>query len=1298
MASTVDTYSEGKFAIHIGKQKFTDKKDAGVALVAEATAEANIQGYTSIGKFAGFEMRVIKTDEGIKGVLQGKQSYPFNIYTGNTTFGINHLISVVEGISESVNTWNAKLKATEADRAEQEKLMNEPFAKQAELEQKRLRYKEVMDILNPKEEQSAAVLDDEKEQAQSREYLREQNQQRTATLSDREVLELAAKDIRVSDLSEAEQNALGIFEQRLDKLKKLQEDRAEQGRLYKDQQFGAKVDRNAAAETLNRMKVLDDQIKRATADVLTVEEKEVLKRVLQKARKVVETQERKHGKELLDRWRERRQNAAAIKKYRDRLRGDVDELSNWILRPNNKDTLKHVPDALKNTVIPFLSSINFMSKRSLNGGDATVSDKTFIKNTKALNAALKTNIDIYGMYSGYNDLPPNFMERLNTFIESAQKLVDNSEGEFIINKMTSEELKELSQIVRTLKKYIMQINRFHSNAMYQHVYEAGDDSIHFLAGLDNAGSHAGKVSNFVLWQQMRPAYAFERFGEGGQAIYDELRRGQAKLAFNTKEIQSFAEKAYSAKEVKAWEDEIKEFSLGGDIVKIPVSGIMSLYELSKDPEALVHINGGGIRVATYTHKGKKISDIGHIITPGDLKTILSSLTQRQMEVADRLQKYMASQGAKWGNHVSVARFGEELFTKEHYFPINSDGRHLQATAEEHPSAAALYALLNMSFTKSRQEGANNRIVIYSIFDVFANHMASMAQYNAMALPVLDALKWFNYQQIAIDEGGRKEVLGSVREQMSRVYGVPEETRPGSGKQGYAETFVVNIIKAFNGTEAQGTPYDTFALKSLRRYNMAQVAYNLRVVVQQPLAITRAALLIDYGSIMKGFKLKPSEIRKNVEEMQKYSGIAAWKSLGFYDVNISRGLTSLIKHDETFMDKVGDYGMWGAEKSDILAWASMWSACKEEVAKKEHHTPESEGFYEAVTKLFEDVIYKTQVVDSILTKNEFMRDKGFAARAIGSFMSEPTTTASMAIDAFDKFYLDIKRGMTRQQAWQKNKRKIGRMLYVYGVSAVILAAAQAAADAFRDDDEYENYGEKWVEAFIGNIIDELMPFNKLPIVSDVYEFAKSMLEKIGVDTYGTPPQTLYMQWRDSFVKGVEIIYDKIMGEDTGYTWYGGISKLLQAVSGMTGLPMASSTREIITLWNNTIGAMAPSLKVKTYDPGDRSEIKYAYEDGYLSEEEATDLLLEKGLAETENEAYFIIKGWEAGDGYSRYDAVYDAVLNNGDIQAAIDELVAHGYTRKEVLSQIKRKLKEWYEAGKITEQEYYDMMRRATNSK
>jgi N12 class adenine-specific DNA methylase len=1292
MLAIKDTYSEGKFSITVGKQKFTEKKDAGVALMAEATAKATEENYTSIGSFAGFDVRVIKSFEGIKGLIVGKQGYSFNTYPNNTTFMINHLISVVESITEKVNMWNAQLTETKKDMAEQEKLINEPFAKQAELDEKRKRYNEVMEILNPKEEQSLDSVAEDTVQEQSREYLEdEQYQQRTDTLTDREVLELASNEIKVSDLNQAERDALTIFQDRLSKLKDLQEERAEQGRLYKEHQFGTKVDRAAASSTLNRMHILDNQIKKATADVLTVEEKEVLKRVLSKARKVVEVQERQHGQEILNRWRDRRNNAAAIKKYRDRLRGDVDELTNWIIGPNNKDIAKHVPDVLKNSVIPFLSSINFMSKRSLKGGDATVSDKEFIKRIDALKSAIKTNIDVYGMYSGYNDLPPDFMESLENFRNAAQSLLDKSTGEFIINQMTSGELKELSKVVRTLKKYIMQINRFHNNAMYQHVYEAGDNSIDFLKELDNAGSHTNSASNFVFWQQIRPAYAFERFGEGGQAIYDGLRKGQSKLAFNTKEIESFAKKAYTEKEVKAWEKDIKEFNLGRDIVRIPVSYLMSFYELSKDPEALEHINGEGIRVATYTRNGKKISDVGHILTVGEFNQLIGSLTDRQREVADSLQKYMAEQGGKWGNYVSVARFGEELFTNKNYFPINSDGRHLSATAEEHPSAAALYALLNMSFTKSRKEGANNRIVIYSIFDVFANHMASMAQYNAMALPILDALKWFNYQQVFIDDEGNKTVIASVREQMSRVYGVPEETKPGSGKQGYAESFIVNIIKSFNGTAAQGTPYDSFGLKWLHRYNVAQVSYNLRVVVQQPLAITRAGMLVNYTSIIKGMKLKPAAIKKNIEEMQSYSGIAAWKSLGFYDVNISRGLAQLIKHDSNWLDKIGDVGMWGAEKADILTWAAIWSAAKEEVIKKQHLTSSSEGFYEAVTKLFEDIIYKTQVVDSVLTKNEFMRDKGAFARFIGSFMSEPTTNASMAIDAIDKYHLDIKRGMSRQQAWQKNGKMIGRTIYVFAVGAVLLAAIQAAADALRDDDEYEELDEKWLEAFGGNLVDELMPFNKLPIMADFYDLAKEIASIFGVDTYGNPPQSVFMQWYDSLVKGIEIIHDKATDEDTNYTYYGGIYKLLQAISGMSGMPMASATREIITAWNNTVGAMAPSLKVKTYEPSELSEIKYAYVDGYLTYEEAVEHLLEKGLVDTENEAYFIIQGWEVGEGYSRYDKIYDVILNGGNFDAAMEELTSRGYSDKDVLSQVKSQIGEWYQSGKVSKSQAVEML-------
>ena len=1446
------TYSKEKFAITIGKTNYSDKQEAGTALIAAAQAQAKEGEYTDIGSFAGFTLRVVKTKDGIEGMVAGAGNYKFKTYPLNPTFGINHLAAVVEGFEENMEHWSKNLSEVRNDLATQKQLAAEPFAQADILKEKRARYNEVMYILNPPAEQT--VVEDEG-QHQRRKYFNKdkhpttaaewsafnrsfanqtnslktgemrpiiintadyvylvmadgymsgditakiridgneealrdirkefkngtftgtktfdtwaqtvrtdrgrdgwdhagarytgetgraddvdggasgrdtsgdyweddgyfsdeqfiedlpdgaisiddygniivkgQHQRRRSPLTDREVLLKAAEEVKTHDWTPAEKDTLEIIQKRLVKLEDLQSQRAEQGRLYKEQQFGTKVDRAAAAQTLERMKTLDAQIEKASADVLSVEEKTALKRVLQKARAIVEQQERLQGQENLKRWRERRNDAAAIKKYRDRLRGDVDELTNWILHPDNKSTVKHIPDALKETVIPFLSSINFMSKRSLTGGNHTQADKAFMEQTRRLAKVMENTADIDEMYSNYTDLPPDFMKNLRSFMDTAQSIVDSNSGDFIINQMTAEELQKLSKVVRTLKKWIMQMNRFHVNAMFQHVHEASEDSMDFMSQLKPA-ENTGGISNFLLWQQMRPAYAFERFGAGGEAIYDGLRRGQATLAFNTQKIIEFSEKAYTTAEVKAWENEVKTIRIGpGKTVTMRVSQIMSLYELNKREQAKGHILGEGIRVATFKNGKQKISDVGQTLTPGELNMILRELTPRQKEVADKLQQFMEKQGGAWGNHVTVARFGEKQFGEEHYFPINSDGRHLSVDANEMPGSAALYALLNMGFTKQTQENAKNRIVVYSIFDVFSNHMASMAQYNAFALPVVDALKWFNYQRKSEpDENGYRAVLGSVREQMDRAFGVPEESRPGSGRRGYAQNFVINIIKAFNGTEAQGTPYDGLGMQTLHQYNRAQVAYNFRVVVQQPLAITRAAMLVDYASIIKGMKLNPAAIQQNIREMRMHSGIAAWKSLGFYDVNISRGLTSMIKHDDTALDKITDVGMWGAEKADTLTWAAIWSAAKEEVKRKQHISPKDEGFYEAVTKLFEEIIYKTQVVDSVLTKNEFMRDKGFFARAVGSFMSEPTTTASMLVDAYDKYHMDMQRGLTRQQAWNKNGKMIVRTAYVYGIGAVILAAVQAIADAFRDDDDYQTFIEKWLEAFGGNLVDELMPFNKLPIVSDFYELVKELLSKLGVDTYGNPPQSVFMQWYDSLVKGVEILHDRIAGEDTNYTWYGGAYRLLQAISGMSGLPMAAATREIVTAWNTIVGGMAPSLKIKTYEPSAIAQIKYAYQDGYLTDEEATAELIGQGLVDTEAEAYWTVQGWEAGDGYSRYDAIHDAVRNGGDFDAAMDELTAHGYKEKDVLTQVKSQIGTWYKDGEITKQQAIDML-------
>ena len=599
----------------------------------------------------------------------------------------------------------------------------------------------------------------------------EQYQQRTDTLTDRRVLELAAEDVRIDDLTQGEVYALDVFKKRLEAIRDLQTQRKEQGQLYKEQQFGSKTDKAEAVKTLNRMKILDDQIKKASAELLSVEEKEVLKRVLQRARKVIEAKDREETKEILRRQSERRKESEAVRKYRQRIKLDVSDISSWITNPNNKTSVNRVPDVLKNSVIPFLTSIDFTSKRQLRGGAATRADREFANRLEKLQGALKTNGEVNGLYSGYNDLPPNFTERLQSFVNAVHTLTQGENDGYVINRMTGEQLKELSKIVRTLKKFIKEMNVFHYNAVFSHVSDAAENTISSLREIGDAGNFENGVSNFIFWRNVRPAYAFERFGEGGKAIYDEFRRAQSTLAFHAKEIIDFAEKAYTTEEVKTWRKDYKEFNLDGDTVKMPVSYIMGLYELSKQPDSLRHILGDGIRIARHTFGKEKIQDVGHRLSESDVQEIIGVLTERQKEVADALQSFMATQGAAWGNYVSVKRFGERLFTNPQYYPISSDGRYLESTADEQPQAASLYALLNMSFTKRRNENADNRIVIFDIFDVFANHMASMAQYNAFALPILDALKWFNYKQILIDETtGAKEVIGSVRDEMNRVYG------------------------------------------------------------------------------------------------------------------------------------------------------------------------------------------------------------------------------------------------------------------------------------------------------------------------------------------------------------------------------------------------------------------------------------------------------------------------------------------------------------------------------------------------
>lgn len=1009
------------------------------------------------------------------------------------------------------------------------------------------------------------------------------------------------------------------------------------------------------------------EVSRYQAAVARAESGQTAQFVLRKARDLAMRNMRRAEHEAVTAYRMQRDEKTAAAINRKYIQREARDLREWMLKPDRKNYMKHVPLPFQEALVGFLESIDESSERKLKGGEPTRADMRMIQNMNKLRRVIAgtdpdTNDPVFF------DLPVGFEDQLSNQIEQIQMAISMSTATdgYVLNRMNSDQLKALREIIKILKRSIKNFNAFYNQSLYAHVYEAAEETINTLSRIDEYRNNetTDRLSNFVNWQNLRPAYGFERFGDGGRAVWNSIKQGQSKLAFLAKEIIDFSKQAFDAKEAKEWNEDVRTISLpSGGTVRMSIAQIMSLYELNKRDQARIHLYGGGFRPTNIKVGKRTVQNSNHTVSEADVDAIISELSDRQKQVADALQQFMATRGGELGNEVSQRRFLLNQFTDEHYFPINSDGRNIAITeANEKMSSSTLFALINSSFTQDLNPNANNALAVYPIFEVFSNHMADMAQYNAFALPVIDALKWLNYREF--DEEGNATGR-SVRQAMMDAYGFKE------GGAGYAVDFVKGILAALNGTETQGSKYDSILTQALHHFNATRVAFNGRVIVQQPLAIARAAIVMNPADLVTG--IKPARIRSNIEEMRQYSGLALWKSLGFFDVNISNSLSNMIAQNDTWTQRLTEVGLKGAEFGDTITWATMWEAAKNQATRENY---QGEQLLQRAAEIFDNVIYKTQVVDSALTKSEFMRQKKLANRLFSSFMAEPTTTASMLSDAMFKYRTDI-REHGRSGAWKRNWTNLARTTLVFAVTALLNASITAVYDAHRDDDDYQTFWEKVLEHFKSNVVQELNPGRLLPMISDAVEFVEYILRRDffgDKDAYYNPvtlaPQALTAV--DSASKKIKKLID---GEKNVSNIYAAVSKLLDAVSGITGIPAYPILREIKDFWNQTAGRINNKWKVRAYDPGQKTRIKDAFMSGYLTTDEARDEIAKE---EPDNpDAPNIVGEWASErDLGIKYDKLDDAYLSD-DItyDDLVESYVKFGYMSQEDAEE-KARLIDW----------------------
>lgn len=817
-------------------------------------------------------------------------------------------------------------------------------------------------------------------------------------------------------------------------------------------------------------------------------------------------------------------------------------LADWYVT-NSKD--KHIPDVLKGPVKNLIDAIDFSSKRLLDKNIPTQKD---ISLAKALNKVRNMMIDAS---KGNADLVQLYGHNLDEDIEKMMDSIDMmdrtiADNEYILQKMSLEDLATLDKMVKAIKASVSKMNKFH---IVNHAKGIASLSQTAMVEMDKLGKAKvyeglrGKIDKTLMWNNAIPVYAFKRFGEAGTKVFEALQDGWDKFAFNVKKILDFAEKTYTSKEVEEWEATVKTFDIRvpateDDLanpdykpqfqkVQMTIPQIMSLHCLYKREQAKQHLIGGGIRVADFTVGKKVISQTdGLVFTKENVETIISTLSKRQVEVADKIQEFMNTVCSEWGNEVSMARFGIRQFGEENYFPIQSDKNNL-AVDDETEKANSLFRLLNMSFSKSLTPGANNRIVISNIFDVFAQHSSDMAKYNALALPVLDTFRWYNYTE-KHEVGDDAIKTNGVKQAMEKAF--------GSDGKNYFTTF----LKDINGQKEVSR--DTLGAGLFTNAKIAAVGANLRVVLLQPTSYVRASAIIDNKYLTKALMFKPK-----TDKAQEHCGIAQWKAIGYYDTNIQKGVADQIKGVKTWKDKAQEWSMKGAEKADSLTWGYLWNACELEIRDtRKDLKVGSKEFYDAISKRLREVIYATQVVDSTMTRSQMMRSSKLYDKMLTAFASEPTLAYNMVVDAYVQFSLD-KRRMSKGEAWRKNRTHIARVASAYIMTNAVAALVESAFDAYRDDDDEEKDLVYFMKTYLSNFAQDMSLVGKIPYIKDIVSIFQG---------YGASRTDI--AWMESLYKALTGTW-KLFTSDNGNP--GKVAKnWIKFVSSTKGLPLYNIYRD------------------------------------------------------------------------------------------------------------------------------------------
>lgn len=899
-----------------------------------------------------------------------------------------------------------------------------------------------------------------------------------------------------------------------------------------------KANRDEIVKLNNRITILQNRLEKRKKQVQSLKGK--VKRRDSKIETLSEERRAAIRKAVVEERRNDRYHDTVDKQHQREQIAKITSTVAKKLTTNGDPSTKHVPDALKNSIIEFANIMNGAGTFGKQKAQRLDQSLTALANALSRNSDSNNNgeadANIMSMYD--EDLK-------NTINELAEKIGDRK-----LRKLSSDELREVKEIAKYVRHIVTSANKAFSANIAEGISELSDKSYSEIRNHKQSKVFATKVQTGML----KPVTFFDMMGSPTLSrLYDNIRQGELSWYKVIDEAKNFRIEAQEKHHYKDWADDTVTVKLSSGDLELTMEEALSLYATIKrsGDQGINHLMQGGFTTEDSVikknrkNKGETVEDklarTSRRISYDEAVQFADSLTDDQRAYADELVGYMSNDMANLGNEVSLKLYGIRKFMEEYYFPLSSNPYSLYDSGQGNAGDVD-NRIKHLSMTNPLIKNANNPIIIGSFTETCMRHCSDMGLYYGLCLPMEDFNRVYNSKGAMPGKDSDTSLIqANLKNEIARTFITKDGNKKSTANN--AIDYISNLRRDING-RAGRDPGGNMVQKMVSLTKKNAVFGSMSVAVQQPSAIARA-----FRYISPKYFVETTFTKRDYDELKKWAPVAGIKEMGYFDTGVGMSKTEWMMQNEyegikektkaLFTDK--GYRDEALSKlpsvMDEVTWAHIWNACKAEIADTTDLKKGTDEFYKAAADRFTYVIDRTQVYDSVFSRSQWMRSKDTGASVATAFMAEPTTAINMLYNAA---YGKLEAGESRKAAVGK---ALGAFLSSVALNSALKSLVTAARHAGKDDEKDKSWWEIYINEFIGNAKDDLMPFNYIPYAKDAW----SLFQGYSTDRMDTQAIALIVK-----------AYQKAQKEGFSYE---SIKAIAGAVGICTGIPFANIMKDI-----------------------------------------------------------------------------------------------------------------------------------------